>query len=281
MPAQLLGAHIPIKGGLGSAVRTGHAIGCTAIQVFTSSPRQWYSAPISDEQVADFKKAQEETGIRDVVSHDSYLINLCAPTPEIAEKSFASLAAELVRCSRYGIDRLVSHLASYKDQDRGETLFRLGERLSELLAESPDDVALLMETTAGQGSSVNSRFEEMAMILELTKGPRNLGVCLDTCHVFAAGYAIHTPDGYENTFVEFDRLVGLDRLRAIHCNDSKKPFASRLDRHEDIGDGEIGPGAFERLVNDARFEQVPILLETEAEKHEMNLRRLESMRQFL
>ena len=278
MPAQLLGAHIPIKGGLGNAVRTGHAIGCTAIQVFTSSPRQWYSAPISEEQVADFKKAQEETGMRDVVSHDSYLINLCAPTPEIAEKSFTSLSGELKRCARYGVDRLVSHLASYKDQDRGETLMRLGDRLNELLNESPESVTLLMETTAGQGSSVNSRFEEMAMILELTKGPKNLGVCLDTCHVFAAGYAIHTPEGYENTFAEFDRLVGLDRLRAIHCNDSKKPFGSRLDRHEDIGDGEIGPGAFEMLVNDPRFERTPILLETEAEKHEMNLNRLKGMR---
>lgn len=278
MPAQLLGAHIPIKGGLGNAVRTGHAIGCTAIQVFTSSPRQWYSAPISDEQVADFKKAQEETGIRDVVSHDSYLINLCAPTPEIAEKSFFSLAAELKRCATYGIDRLVSHLASYKDQDRGETLFRLGERLNELLAESPDTVALLMETTAGQGSSVNSRFEEMAVVLELTKGPKKLGVCLDTCHVFAAGYSIHTPEGYEKTFEEFDRLVGIDRLRAIHCNDSKKPFASHLDRHEDIGDGEIGEGAFRMLVNDPRFERIPILLETEVEKHEMNLDRLKSYR---
>jgi deoxyribonuclease-4 len=135
-----------------------------------------------------------------------------------------------------------------------------------------------METTAGQGSSVNSRFEEMAMILELTKGPKNLGVCLDTCHVFAAGYPIHTPEGYESTFQEFDRLVGLDRLRAIHCNDSKKPFASRLDRHEDIGAGDIGPGAFELLVNDPRFERIPILLETEEEKHEMNLNRLKAMR---
>lgn len=278
MPARLIGAHIPIKGGLGQAVRGGYAIGCTAIQVFTSSPRQWYSAPVSDEQVADFRKAREETGIVDVVSHDSYLINLCAPTPEIAEKSFASLAGEIERCARYGIDRVVSHMASYKDQDRGETLVRLSERIVALLDQTPNSVELLMETTAGQGSSVNSRFEEIAMILELTKGPARLAVCLDTCHVFAAGYDIRTPEGYEATFAEFDRLVGLGRLRAIHCNDSMKPFASRVDRHADIGEGEIGETAFRLLVNDPRFESTPILLETEAENHQMNLDRLKSFR---
>ncbi len=278
MPARLIGAHIPIKGGLGQAVRAGHAIGCTAIQVFTSSPRQWYRAPVSDEQVADFRKARFETGIVDVVSHDSYLINLCAPTPEIAEKSFVSLAGEIERCATYGIDRVVSHMASYKDQDRGETLVRLAERIVALLDQTPETVELLMETTAGQGSSVNSRFEEIAMILELTKGPPRLAVCLDTCHVFAAGYDIRTPEGYEATFEEFDRLVGLGRLRAIHCNDSMKPFASRVDRHADIGEGEIGETAFRLLVNDPRFENTPILLETEAENHQMNLDRLKSLR---
>lgn len=278
MSAQLLGAHLSVKGGLGTAIRGGHAIGCTAQQVFTSSPRQWYSAPISDEQVADFKKAQAETGITEVVSHDSYLVNLCAPTPEIAEKSYASLLAEMGRCARYGIDRLVSHLASYKGQDQGETLVLLCEKLVQLLGEAPDGVTLLMETTAGQGSSVNSRFEEMAIILDMTKGPRQLGVCLDTCHVFAAGYDIRTPEGYEKTFAEFDRLVGIDRLRAIHCNDSMKPFASRLDRHADIGKGEIGEEAFKMLVNDKRFERIPMLLETEEERYKENLDRLKSYR---
>lgn len=278
MPAQLIGAHIPIKGGLGQAVRTGHEIGCTAIQVFTSSPRQWYSAPVSDEQVRDFKAAREETGLVDVVSHDSYLINLCAPTPEIAEKSFAGLKGEIERCVRYGIDRVVSHLASYKGQDQGETLLTVADRVSQILSETPDSVTLLMETTAGQGSSINSRFEEIAMLLELTKGNPRFAVCLDTCHVFAAGYDIRTDDGYDRTFAEFDRLVGIDRLRAIHVNDSLKPFASRVDRHADIGEGEIGIHAFDRLVNDPRFERVPLLLETEVENHRANLDRLKSLR---
>lgn len=279
MPAELLGAHIPIKGGLGNAVRTGHAMGCTALQVFTSSPRQWYSAPVSDDQVRDFQRAREETGIVDVVSHDSYLINLCAPTPEIAEKSFAGLKGEIERCARYGIDRLVSHLASYKGQDQGETLLVVAERVSEILDQTPDSVKLLMETTAGQGSSINSRFEELAILLELTKGHPRFGVCLDTCHVFAAGYDIRTPEGYEKTFAEFDRLVGIDRLRAIHVNDSLKPFGSRVDRHADIGEGEIGITAFTCLVNDPRFTRVPMLLETDAERHQENLDRLKSIRE--
>jgi deoxyribonuclease-4 len=279
MPAELLGAHIPIKGGIGNAVRTAHTMGCTAIQVFTSSPRQWYSAPVSDDQVRDFQRAREETGIVDVVSHDSYLINLCAPTPEIAEKSFAGLKGEIERCAKYGIDRVVSHLASYKGQDPGETLLVVAERVSQILDETPDSVTLLMETTAGQGSSINSRFEEIAMLLELTKGHPRFAVCLDTCHVFAAGYDIRTPEGYEKTFAEFDRLVGLDRLRAIHVNDSLKPFGSRVDRHADIGEGEIGIRAFELLVNDPRFTRVPMLLETDAERHQENLDRLKSLRQ--
>ncbi len=276
MAAKRLGAHIPIKGGLGQALRTGKSIGCAAVQVFTSSPRQWYSAPLGESQIADFQAAREETGIFDVVSHDSYLVNLCAPTPEIAEKSYGALKQEIERCARYGIDRLVSHLASYKGQDQGETLVVVAEKIKSLFDETPDTVTLLMETTAGQGSSINSKFEEMAMLLDLVAGHPRLCVCLDTCHVFAAGYSIHTEEGYDKTFAEFDRLVGIDRLRAIHCNDSLKPFNSRLDRHADIGEGLIGPLAFQKLVNDPRFENTPILLETEAEKHEMNLDRLKS-----
>ncbi|MEQ1821012.1 MAG: deoxyribonuclease IV [Fimbriimonadaceae bacterium] len=276
MPAKLIGAHVSIKDGLGEAVRRGHAMGCTAIQVFTSSPRQWYSRPVSDAQVADFRAAKAETGLTAVVSHDSYLINLCAPTPEIAEKSFAGLKGEIERCDRYGIDRVVSHIASYKGQDQGETLVLVAERLKEMLKETPESVTLLMETTAGQGSSINSRFEEIAILLDLTGGPKRLGVCLDTCHIFAAGYDIRTEETYEASFAEFGRLVGFDRLMAIHCNDSMKPFASRLDRHADIGDGEIGTTAFKLLVNDSRFENIPILLETEDLKHEMNLSRLQS-----
>lgn len=279
MAAQLLGAHIPVKGGLGAALREGAKIGCAAVQVFTASPRQWRAPAISGEQIADFKRAQAETGIQSVVSHDSYLVNLIAPTDEIAAKSFASLKQELGRCAAYGIRLCVSHLGSAKGRCLGEALLAVSEAVLAVLDESDPSVTLLMETTAGQGSDLNHRFEELAMILELTKGPKRLGVCLDTCHVFAAGYDIRTPEGFSKTFADFDRLVGLDRLHAIHVNDSLKALGSRVDRHADIGQGEIGDEAFRMLVNDPRFDHIPMLLETESDKHASNLAHLKELRQ--
>lgn len=269
-----------IKGGVGNALRLGQKIGCTAVQIFTSSPQQWYSKPVTDEAVADFRAAREETGITEVVSHDSYLINLCAPTEEIAAKSYNGLKQELERCSRYGIGYLVSHMGSHKGQDVGESLARVAEVTTAILDETPDDVMLLMETTAGQGSSLNARFEELNILFELCNGHRRLGVCLDTCHVFVAGYNISTEEGYEQTFSEFERLVGLDRLKVIHCNDSKREFGSKVDRHAHIGDGFLGIETFRRLVNDPRFENIPILLETPDgdEMHEINLNRLKDLR---
>lgn len=280
MPAQLLGAHMPIKGGVGNGLRSGHAIGCTAVQVFTSSPRQWHAAPVSAEAIADFKRAQDETGIRAVVSHDSYLINLCSADTEMAVKSFNGLKGELERCAAYGIPYVVSHIGSQKDLEEADALARAGAAMNLLLENTPGSVTLLMETTAGQGSSLNDKFEHLAILLELCKGHPRLGVCLDTCHVFAAGYPIHTAEGYELTFSQFETLVGRERLKAIHANDSLKPFGSRVDRHAAIGEGMIGPGAFCRLVNDPRWESVPILLETpDAETmHQVNLDRLKSYR---
>lgn len=281
MPAKYLGAHMPIKGGIGNALRRGKEIGCTAVQVFTSSPRQWYAPEVSAEQVADFKKAQAETGIDHVVSHDTYLINLCAPTPEIREKSIASLKKELGRCGAYGIPFVVSHIGSLKDQNEGEALLAAAEGMKEVLADTPESVMLLMETTAGQGSSLNARFEQMAMLLELTGGHKRIGVCLDTCHVFAAGYDIRTPEAFAATFAEFDRVVGMDRLKAIHVNDSQKGLGSRVDRHAHIGEGEIGIEAFRCLVNDPRLAEIPMTLETPDadEMHKVNLDRLWALEQ--
>lgn len=280
MPAKFLGAHMSTKGGIGNALRRGHEIGCTAVQVFTSSPRQWYAPTLSPEQVADFKKAQVETGIQQVVSHDTYLINLCAPTPEIRSKSIESLTKELIRCGEYGIQFVVSHIGSLKDQDEGEALLAASEGMRQVLDNSPDTVMLLMETTAGQGSSLNARFEQMSMLLDLCGGSHRVGVCLDTCHVFAAGYDIRSGDTFNATVAEFDGIVGLDRLRAIHVNDSQKGLGSRIDRHAAIGEGEIGPDAFRLLVNDERLSEIPMLLETpEDEMHKVNLERLRSYRE--
>jgi deoxyribonuclease IV len=270
---------MPIKGGLGIAVRSGKSIGCTAVQVFTSSPQQWAAKPVTDEMAADFQAAKAETGIDVVVSHDSYLVNLCAPADEARAKSIEGLKGELRRCDKYGIKWVVSHIGSHTGQGVDEGLRVSAESVKEVLADTPEDVMLLAETTAGQGSALDSKFEEIAKLFELTGNPSRLGVCLDTCHIFVAGYDIRTHETYEKTFAEFDRIVGIDKLKAIHCNDSKKDLGSRVDRHEHIGQGFIGPTAFEALVNDPRFFNIPILLETpEApEGHEMNLKKLWAM----
>jgi deoxyribonuclease IV len=278
MSAKLLGAHMPTSGGLGKAVRSGKEIGCTAVQVFTSSPQQWKSKPITDEMVADLDLARKETGITEVVSHDSYLINLCALDPEQRQKSKEGLASELRRCGQLGIKYVVSHMGAHMKQGEDCGMQAIAEATCEILDDTPEDVFLCMETTAGQGTCLGCRFEQLATVLERCKGNSRLAICLDTCHIFVAGYDIRTEETYHKTFEEFGRIIGFDRLKVIHCNDSKKPFGSRVDRHEHIGQGEIGPLAFQLLVNDPRFENTPILLETpEApEGHAMNLATLKS-----
>ena len=273
---------MPTAGGLGNALRNGKAIGCTAVQVFTSSPQMWRAAPVTQEKVDAFKAAQKETGIKHVVSHDSYLVNLCGPDPELREKSFQGLKGEIMRCAVYGIGYVVSHMGASRGQETDESLKVVAAATRRLLEETPKEVMLLMETTAGQGSALNANFEELAWLLNALKGNKRLGVCLDTCHVFVAGYDIRTQRTYKATFEDFGKVVGFDRLKAIHCNDSKKGLGTRVDRHAHIGEGEIGLEAFRFLVNDARFEQVPILLETpEAETmHKVNLERLQSLRKM-
>jgi deoxyribonuclease IV len=276
MSATLIGAHMPTSKGLGNSLRRGKEIGCTAVQVFTSSPQQWRSKAITPEMVADIAKAREETGIRAVVSHDSYLVNLCAPNEEIAEKSKRALTDELLRCSLLGIPFVVSHMGAHAGCGEPEGLARVAEVTKEILEETPEDVTICMETTAGQGSSLNHRFEHLGWIIEACGGHPRLGVCLDTCHIFAAGYDIREREGFERTFDEFERLVGFDRLKVVHANDSKKPFGSRVDRHAHIGEGEIGPEAFRMLVQDPRFAEIPIVIETPdaEEMHAKNVARL-------
>lgn len=279
MSERLLGAHMPTSGGLHLALRRGREIGCAAVQVFTSSPQQWKAKPLSDEAVEQFEQARVETGIDCVVSHDSYLVNLCATNEEIRAKSIEGLKAEIERCARLGIRWVVSHMGSHLGAGEEAGLQAVAEGARRAIDETSDAVTLLMETTAGQGSALNYRFEHLAWLLEALKGQPRLGVCLDTCHLFAAGYDLRDRQAYEATFAEFERIVGLDRVKAIHANDSKKGLGSRVDRHAHIGEGEIGQEAFRLLVNDARWFTVPILLETpDADTmHRVNLERLKSM----
>lgn len=276
MAAKYLGAHMPTSGGLGNAVRSGHAIGCTAVQVFTNSPQQWRAKPITDAMVADFRAALVETGIEKIVSHDSYLVNLCSPDPDKRAQSIAGLTAELVRCHAYGIPYAVSHMGAQMGAGEEEGLRIVAESALVVLDQTPEDVTILMETTAGQGSSLVYKFEHLARLLELTKGHPRLCVCMDTCHIFAAGYDIRDAEAYTATMDAFGSLVGFDRLKAVHCNDSKNPLGSRKDRHQNIGEGDIGPDAFKLLVNDPRFDEIPIMLETPdaPEGHAINLARL-------
>lgn len=279
MPARYIGAHIPAAGGLAKAIRRGKEIGCTAIQVFTSSPRQWRAAPVTPGMIADFDRARSETGLDHIVTHDSYLINLSAPDEELRQKSLQSLIDEMRRSAGYGIPWVVSHMGSSVGQELPLALGRVARAALEVLAETPDSVTLLMETTAGQGHSLNSRFEQIAAILEFCKRPARLQVCIDTCHLFAAGYDLRTPETYEATFAEFDRLIGVEAIRVIHANDSKKGLGSRVDRHEHIGKGELGIEAFRLLVNDPRFTNVPIVIETPDDDtmHAENVRLLWSL----
>jgi len=279
MSAKYLGAHMPTGKGLPDAIREGQRIGCTAIQVFTSSPRMWKSSPPTDEKAAAFREAVRETGITALASHDTYLVNLCHLDQEVADKSAQTLADELTRCSTYGIPLVVSHMGAATGQTTEVALKRVAEMTLKVLAETPDDVILCMENTAGQGTAINSRFDELGILFDLCHGHKRLGVCLDTCHMFASGYDIRTKETYEATVGEFDRLVGIGRLKLMHLNDSKKGLGSRVDRHTNIGDGEIGAAPFGFWVNDKRLEDVPMVVETpvENEGHERDIQTLRSL----
>lgn len=271
---------MPAAGGLGNSVRNGKAIGCTAVQVFTSSPQQWKFKPVTDEMAAEFKAGCADTGITHVVSHDSYLINLCAPDIEKREQSVAGMKNEIERCDRYGIRFVVSHMGAHMGQGEDVGLARVAESVKRVLDDTPDTVTVCMETTAGQGSALMAKFEQLAAVLEKLKGHPRLGVCLDTCHVFVAGYDIRTEETFKATFSDFERIVGFENLKVVHCNDSKKGLGSKVDRHANIGHGEIGPEPFRLLVNDSRFERIPILIETptENEGHEKDMATLLGMK---
>jgi deoxyribonuclease-4 len=279
---RLLGAHMPTSGGLYKALASGKAIGCTAVQLFTSSPRQWSAPPLKDAEVAAFWKAREDTGIQVAVAHDSYLINLAAPSEEILVRSQAAFRSELDRAEQLGLSWVVTHMGAHLDQGEDEAYERLITSLKTILEQTDKagyQVGVAMETTAGQGTGLGWRFEQLGRVLNGAGGHPRLGVCLDTCHIFAAGYDIRTPEAYEMTFAAFDAEIGLDRLKVIHANDAKKPLGSRVDRHDHIGQGEIGAAAFERLVTDPRLRHIPVIIETPDSEtmHPVNLSLLQRM----
>ena len=253
-----------IAGGLDRAPLRGRQVGCDTIQVFTKSNRQWRAKRLSDREVEAFRANLAAAGIGPVVAHDCYLVNLAAARPSLWKKSVAAFREEMDRAGRLGIPYLVTHPGSHAGAGEAEGIRRVGEALNVLHAALPrhGGVQILLETTAGQGSSLGYRLEQLAAILDRVVRADRVGICLDTCHVFAAGYDIRTTDGYRKTMRELDACLGLPRLKAIHLNDSLQGLGSRVDRHAHIGDGQLGLEPFGCLLNDPALRGIPMILET-------------------
>jgi deoxyribonuclease-4 len=259
----ILGAHESIAGGYYKSVEIAHAVGCQCVQLFTKNNNQWRAKDISDEEAAAFQDALKRLGITHPISHDSYLINLAAPDDDLWKKSVDAFVVELRRADQLGIPYVVTHPGSFTTTSEAVGLQRIIAALDIVHRETADVKACcLLENTAGQGSNLGNRFEHLATIIAGVKQPERLGVCIDTCHTFAAGYPLAERSQYDDTIGELDRIVGLDRVKAFHLNDSKKGLGSRVDRHEHIGEGLIGIDAFRHLLNDPRFRHIPMYLET-------------------
>ena len=281
-----LGAHESIAGGLVNAFDRGHTATCEAIQIFTKSNRQWKAKPLSEEEVAAWRERQaveeEAGGIFPVVAHASYLINIASPEEDVWQKSFDALKIEVERCEALGVPFLALHPGSHMKAGEEAGLANVARALSQLHAETPGFRSMVcLEGMAGQGTNLGGSFEHLAWLLEHTDEGERLGICLDSCHLYGAGYDVRTPEGYAETMETFDRTIGLERLKAFHLNDSVHELGSGRDRHAHIGEGTIGLEGFRNFVNDPRLADLPGLLETDksADLHEdiENLARLRSL----
>ena len=258
------GAHVSASGGVENAIKNAKDIGATAFALFTKNQRQWLAPALATEQIATFRNAMIEAGYepKQVLPHNSYLINLGHPEDEGLAKSRESFFEEMQRCELLGLDRLNFHPGSHlKKISEEESLNRIAESINMALARTKGVTAVL-ENTAGQGSNLGFRFEHLAYIIERVEDKSRVGVCLDTCHSFAAGYDLRTKEACDATFAEFDRVVGFNYLRGMHLNDAMKPLGSRVDRHSPLGDGEIGWECFKYIAQDPRFDNIPLVLET-------------------
>lgn len=274
-----------IAGGYDRAVRAAHAFGFETVQLFTKNNNQWNAPPLTDAQTDAFRQALEETGVVDPVAHTSYLINMASPDDTLWKRSIDAMVVEVGRCARLGIADLVVHPGAHVGSGEAAGLKRVAEaldRVAEATAESA--VTIDLETTAGQGSCLGHRFEHLQAILEMVADRSRLGVCVDTCHIFAAGYSLDTRERYDETVNDLDRTVGLGLVRVWHLNDSLREHASRVDRHAGIGAGRIGLEPFRFLVNDARFRSLPMILETPKgieEGEELDARNQRALRQLV
>ncbi len=248
-------------GGLENAITIAVKAGCQTVQLFSANQRQWNAKPLTTEQIDVFQQTYAASGLKEGVVHASYLINLAAVNAETYKKSLVALKDELTRCDQLGIDYVVLHPGAHMGAGEDRGVAKIIKSLNQVLTANAN-CTLLLETTAGQGSSVGCKFEQLAAIMDGVKDSSHLGVCLDTCHVFAAGYDIKSEKGYQQTIKAFDKTVGLDRLKVLHINDSKTDLGSRVDRHEHLGKGKIGKAGFVHVVNDKRLNKLPLILET-------------------
>jgi len=268
------GAHVSIAGGISNAPENASKLGATAFAMFTKNQRQWLTKPLTDDDISGFKKAMDEFGYEpfQVLPHDGYLINLANPDSEKRKKSLDSFIDECRRCEALGLTGLNFHPGSRLDSEEDIGLELIVECLKTAIAET-EYLTLIIENTAGQGSALGNRFEHLGRIIELTGNEERVGVCIDTCHTWAAGYDLK--DGFDAVWDEFDRTIGFKFLKGMHLNDAKKPLNSRVDRHASLGEGEIGWEAFEKIMADKRFNDIPLILETpEPERWVDEIRRL-------
>ena len=261
-PTLLFGAHISMAGGIHLAFERGESIGCTTMQIFIKSNRQWQAKPLIKEEIELYKKTAKTSSIKSVVAHATYLINIGSPNKLTEKKSVNAAIMELKRCNTLGIPYLILHPGSHVKTNEESCMQQISNNLNKIFKATPGKTMLLLENMAGQGSTVCYTFEQISRIIKQSKYKHRLGVCFDTCHAFVAGYDFRTKKTYEAMWQEFNLIIGLDKLKIIHINDSKKELGSRVDRHADIGKGKIQLNAFRLLFNDKRFFHIPKILET-------------------
>ncbi|MFQ5675585.1 MAG: deoxyribonuclease IV [bacterium] len=277
------GAHVSIAGGVFNAPQNGKDVTCDVIQIFTKNQQQWRVKPLTEEEIAKFKDEERRTGVKAVCVHASYLINLGGFDKQKVYLSRQNFIAEMERAEALGIPYLVVHPGSHVGEGEKKGLARISESLNFVLDKCPDfKLKILLETTAGQGDNLGYRFEQLAEMKSKVDARDRIGVCVDTCHIFAAGYELRSREGYEETMSELEETIGSDQVSVVHVNDSKKEFGSRRDRHEHIGAGEIGVEAFCFLVNDSRFRNAAMILETpKGDKNEMDIENLKRLRNLV
>lgn len=259
----LFGAHMSVAGGFENAFEAGKAAESDCLQVFVKNQRQWNAKPLAPEQITAYKEAQRATGLAPVVAHASYLLNLASPASETRERSERALIDELQRCEALGVSAAIFHPGAHMDDTEEAGIKRIAASLDRVTKTCAGfRTRILLESTAGQGTALGWRFEQLGAILKKAKRCEPLGICLDTCHLFAAGYDFRTPEGYAAMMEEFDAHVGLERIECVHTNDSKKECGSRVDRHDHIGKGKIGKEGFRHFVSDPNLFGLPFILET-------------------